>query len=269
MLWSWRLKFHNTVSRAVSVCAPPPATLPPRGRSMQLRHRRWLHLSNLDGPRGSRLLCLCTVSFRRSISPLRCEHPSECSSYPLHPNARLQSLLSLFSRVDLGLRVSSRCGQVPPCLRIFFFLFLEKRINLESSNSVCDQFNVINLQLSSLPLSPLVVSLSLSSILGLHPLQNSHCPGQRGDRLLLLEGDCLQRHQHREWISTTNPSVNNHLHLRVSLLYTPTNRLFGVRVFFSRMAAGNWKRGRSRGACKILCNPIYNWLLHLGDVQPN
>lgn len=43
------------------------------------------------------------------------------------------------------------------------------------------------------------------------------------------------------------PSVNNHLHLRVSLLYTPTNRLFGVCVFFPRMSAGNWKRGRSRG----------------------
>lgn len=99
-----------------------------------------------------------------------------------------------------------------------------------------------------LSLSPsLVVSLSLSPLLGLHPLQNSHCPGQRGDRLLLLEGDCLQRHQHREWISTTNRV------LTITFIFASaffTHRLtdfFGVRVFFFPNGGRELKSGGGRG----------------------
>lgn len=111
---------------------------------------------------------------------------------------------------------------------------------------MCDLFNVINLQLSSLPLSPLSLSFSHFPLLGLHPLQNSHCPGQRGDRLLLLEGDCLQRHQHREWISTTNRV------LTITFIFASaffTHRLTDFLAFASSFP--EWRRGIEKGGALV------------------
>lgn len=106
----------------------------------------------------------------------------------------------LYLAMMSSLIVRSDHIRTPPCLT-------SKKPADSVISQISDLVNIINLQLSShfsphvLPCLCLFLSLSLS---GLHPLQNSYCPGQRGDRLLLLEDDCLHRDQDREWIPTSN-----------------------------------------------------------------
>lgn len=133
---------------------------------------------------------------------------------------------------------------MPPRLRLFLFFF-EKGINLESSPACVISLTSL-ISSCHLFLSPLSLSFSHFPLLGLHPLQNSHCPGQRGDRLLLLEGDCLQRHQHREWISTTNRV------LTITFIFASaffTHRLTDFLAFASSFP--EWRRGIEKGGGRV------------------
>lgn len=111
--------------------------------------------------------------------------------------------------------------------------------------------NIINLQLSShfsphfLPCH--CVSLSLS---GLHPLQNSYCLGQRGDRLLLLEDDCLHRDRDWEWIPNSD-WVLTITFILMSTLYTTQTYFFLCSSLFSK-----WREKALPGC--VLSNTICN-----------
>lgn len=128
----------------------------------------------------------------------------------------------------------------------------------------CDFFSVINLQLSSnfsLYFLPPVVFLCLS---GLHPLQNSHCPGQRGDRLLLLEDDCPQREQRWEWIPTSDPLLTLTFIFKCQPCLPP-NPTFCFWVFI--FPPPKWENVLL--SFQIPSVTIYSRLHHLGCVQPH
>ena len=191
----------------------PLTPLPPRGLNAAATVTLWLYLSNLDVPLRSRLLSGVCV-----LSPLK----------------------SYFSA-----RIWISLWEHPPlCLAIMSCLIVRSLTSKNPADSVISQIsdlvNIINLKLSS-HFSPYVLhclclflslSLSLSlSFSGLHPLQNSYCPGQRGDRLLLLEDDCLHRDQDREWIPTSNWVLTITFILKCQPC-TPPKPTFCVWVFF-------------------------------------
>lgn len=146
-------------------------------------------------------------------------HPSSSSSLSTSfPSS------SSFSHVDLDCEKQSHQGTTK-CLHVWL-------LKKDKPSKICDLFNIIHLQLSS-HFSPYFLSSLCLSLSGLHPLQNSYCPGQRGDRLLLLEDDCLQRDQDWEWISTSNRVLTITFILKCQPC-TPLKPTFCVQVFFSK-----------------------------------
>lgn len=109
---------------------------------------------------------------------------------------------------------------------------------------------------------PLVVFLCLS---GLHPLQNSYCPGQRGDRLLLLEDDCPQRDQRWEWIPTSDRLLTLTFIFKCQPC-SPPNPTFCFGVFFF-LPPPKWENVLL--SFQIPSVTIYSRLHHLGSVQPH
>lgn len=109
---------------------------------------------------------------------------------------------------------------------------------------------------------PPIVFLCLS---GLHSLQNSYCPGQRGDRLLLLEDDCPRREQRWERIPTSDWL------LTITFIFkchpcTPPNPTFCFQVsFFFFLSSPKWENVLL--SFQIPSVTIYSRLHHLGSVQ--
>lgn len=193
----------------------------------------WLCLSNLDSPLRSRLVCLCTVSFEELFF---------CSDLNIPLNAPPTLLFTAaFHRLRLFVPLSLwpwLREAITPDHQGTFKKGWDQTYDSVNSK-ISDLVNVINLKLSShfSPcFFPSILSL-LFSFSGLHPLQNSYCPGQRGDRLLLLEDDCLHRDQDREWIPTSNWV------LTITFIFkcqpcTPPKPTFCVWVFFFQMVGG-------------------------------
>lgn len=157
-------------------------------------------------------------------------HPSSSSSLSTSfPSFSSSS----FSHVDLDCEKQSYQGTTE-CPRVWLLIKDKPEDSVIFKNLWISLTSLIfSCHLTFLPtFFPPFVFLSLS-LSGLHPLQNSYCPGQRGDRLLLLEDDCLQRDQDREWISTSNRVLTITFILKCQPC-TPPKPTFCVQVFFSK-----------------------------------